>query len=246
MVFGGDFTCCVVWWHYYEEDITRRIDGFKERNGKIIIYYIIKKMNRNKKQTIKISESELRQFITEAVKNILRENDAINGVTEEEVLNIIRTAIEEEKNKIHNIELNDYEITNVNTNNKYYYNEFNANFIIVIYSDNAEICIYATSSAGHEYEPNESCCEGFPECNSGIDSVEKIEIRRDENGPWIPVEINGLNEKVHQMLMDESLEDFWNEDWWKIILSVYAENGEAENDAYWDAVNREIDASRGK
>ena len=75
-------------------------------------------MNRNKKQAIKISESELRQFITEAVKNILRENDAINGVTEEEVLNIIRTAIEEEKNKIHNIELNDYDITQVKENNK--------------------------------------------------------------------------------------------------------------------------------
>lgn len=202
-------------------------------------------MNRNKK-TVRLTESELRNFIKEAVATVLRENDAINGVTEEEVLNIIHTAIEGVKNKICNIELNHYEVTQVKENNKYHYNEFDANFIIVIYSDNAKICIYATSSAIHEYEPNESCSEFFPECNSGIDSVEKIEIQKDENGPWIPVEINGLNEKVHQMLMDESLEDFWNEDWWKIILSVYAENGEAENDAYWDAVNREIDARRGK
>jgi hypothetical protein len=202
-------------------------------------------MNRNKK-TVRLTESELRNFIKEAVATVLRENDAINGVTEEEVLNIIHTAIEGEKNKIHNIELNDYEVTQVKENNKYHYNEFDANFIIAIYSDNAEICIYATSSGYHEYEPNEGCHEAFPECNSEINSVEKIEIRRDENGPWIPVEINGLNEKVHQMLMDKSLEDFWNEEWWSIILSIYREKGDAENDAYWDAVNREIDASRGK
>jgi hypothetical protein len=202
-------------------------------------------MNRNKK-TVRLTESELRNFIKEAVLTVLRENNAINGITEEEVLNIIHAAIEGEKNKIHNIELNDYEVTHVKEGNNFRYNEFDANFIIVIYSDNAEICIYATSSACHEYEPGEGCYENFPECNSGIDSVEKIEIRRDENGPWIPVEINGLNEKVHQMLMDKSLEDFWNKEWWSIILSIYRENSEAENDEYWDAVNREIDASRGK
>lgn len=201
-------------------------------------------MNRNKK-TVRLTESELRNFIKEAVAAVLRENNAINGVTEEEVLNIIHAAIEGENNKIHNIELNDYKVTQVKENNKFHYNEFDANFIIVIYSDNAEICIYASSSAIHEYEPNEGYHEAFPECNSGIDSVEKIEIRRDENGPWIPVEINGLNEKVHQMLMDDSLNDFWNKEWWRIILSIYHEKGEAENDAYWDGVNREIDASRG-
>lgn len=202
-------------------------------------------MNRNKK-TVRLTESELRNFIKEAVATVLRENDAINGVTEEEVLNIIHTAIEREKNKIHNIELNDYEITQVREDNKSRYNEFDANFIIVIYSDNAEICIYATSSGYHDYGSGEDYHEAFPECNSEINSVEKIEIRRDENGPWIPVEINGLNEKVHQMLRDKSLEDFWNEEWWSIILSIYREKGDAENDAYWDAVNREIDASRGK
>ena len=202
-------------------------------------------MNRNKK-TVRLTESELRNFIKEAVVTVLRENNAINGITEEEVLNIIHAAIEGEKNKIHNIDLNDYEVTQVKYNDNFNYNEFEANFIIVIYSDNAEICIYATSSAGHDYERGEDCYKAFPECNSGIDSVEKIEFRRDENGPWIPVEINGLNEKVHQMLMDKSLEDFWNEYWWEIILSIYAENGEAEDAAYWDAVNREIDASRGK
>lgn len=46
--------------------------------------------------------------------------------------------------------------------------------------------------------------------------------------------------------MDESLKDFWDKEWWSIILSIYREKGDAENDAYWDAVNREIDASRGK
>lgn len=202
-------------------------------------------MNRNKK-TVRLTESELRSFIKEAVAAVLRENDAINGVTEAEVLNIIHAAIEGENNKIHNIEVNDYEVTQVKENNKFHYNEFGANFIIIIYSDNAEICIYATSSAIHEYEPGEGCREAFLECTSEIDSVEKIEIRRNEDEPWIPVEINGLNEKVHQMLMDESLKDFWDKEWWGIILSIYYEKSEAENDAYWDAVNREIDASRGK
>lgn len=54
-------------------------------------------MNRNKK-TVRLTESELRNFIKEAVATVLRENDVINGVREEEVLNIIRPAIEGEKN----------------------------------------------------------------------------------------------------------------------------------------------------
>lgn len=93
-----------------------------------IKYINIRNMNRNKK-TVRLTESELRNFIKEAVATVLRENNAINGVTEEEVLNIIHATIEGEKNNIHNIELNDYEVTQVKENNKYHYNEFGANLL---------------------------------------------------------------------------------------------------------------------
>lgn len=45
-------------------------------------------MNRNKK-TVRLTESELRNFIKEAVATVLRENEVMSNITEGEVLNII-------------------------------------------------------------------------------------------------------------------------------------------------------------
>lgn len=48
----------------------------------------IRNMNRNKK-TVRLTESELRNFIKEAVATVLRENEVMSNITEGEVLNII-------------------------------------------------------------------------------------------------------------------------------------------------------------
>lgn len=189
-------------------------------------------MNRNKK-TVRLTESELRNFIKEAVAVVLRENEVMSNITEGEVLNIINTAIAE----------NNFEITDDDiycTNRKSYGSSYKGEIIIGFYSDNMDV--YVTASCEADYTPGAEDTYWEPgcseECSGGINSVDKVEIRtRDKN--FIPVDIPGITEKIYQIITTDQLEEKWNDEIFGMVQREMEDYGaylDGERERYYDSL----------
>lgn len=191
-------------------------------------------MNRNKK-TIRLTESELRRFITESVVAILRENDNVmsNNITPEQVLQIVSNAIAND-----NYEVIEADFECVTNRDKCNYVDFDyvGDMYINFYADDdatQRVCV--TTGAWANLYCEDDYINYYRDISAGIDSIKNVEFFN--KGTFTPVQMGEMIDKLGEMISTEELEDKYAHDISGVIETIEQKAGED----YQMALERQMD-----
>jgi len=196
-------------------------------------------MNRNKK-TIRLTESELRQFITESVVAVLRENNNVmpNNITPEQVLQIVSNAIATD-----NYEVIEADFECITDRDKCSYVDFDyvGEMYINFYADDdatQRVCV--TTSAWANLYCEDDYINYYRDISAGIDSIKSVEFFN--KGTFTPVQMGEMINKLGEMISTEELEDKYAHDISGVIETIEQKAGEdyqmyldQQMDAYIDS-----------